>query len=100
MARLLVLAAVAVLLAYLLSDGLARLRGRLGELTGVGPPADRAKSGSRRGAELVACVVCGVHVPRPRAIVEAVGPGETASRFYCSEACHGAASRGAATPPS
>ncbi len=94
MARFLVLAAVALLLAYLLSDGLARLRGRLGELIDVDPPAARSESGSRGGAELVACAVCGVHVPRSRAII-AADPGE-ASAFYCSEACRGAAPHEAA----
>ena len=107
MARLLVLAAAVILFAYLLSEGLARLRGRFGELLDVfvgaplgrrGPAADRVGGGSRGGVELVACAVCGVHVPRLRAIEGAVGGGEAAaSRFYCSEACEGAASRGAAS---
>ncbi len=86
MTRVLILVALAFFVAYLAARGLARLQDSFREALSD-PAGDRRKSGS----ELVACSVCGVHVPRSRAL-EAPGgggarPGVTASRFYCSEDC-------------
>ena len=87
MARVLVLLAALLFAAYLLNEGLRRLRGRLGELlsTQPSPPARRA-GGSRAAEALVACAGCGVHVLRSRALATARLGGDEA-RFYCSESC-------------
>ncbi len=82
MPRFLVLAALALIFAYFVSSGLARLRDGLG-----GSPAAVRQV---RASELVACSACGVHVPRSRALDEqggATAQPDFAHRFYCSEGC-------------
>ncbi len=89
MARFLILMALAFLIAYLAGRGLARLQDRFRELLN-NPVSDRQKAAS----ELVACSVCGVHVPQPQALEApaAARPGITVPRFYCSEDCRRRAS--------
>ena len=96
MARVLVLVALALFVAYLLTEGLTRLRGRLSELLSAGPANDtpaahRGRAHRRRAAgELVACAACGVHVPRSRALQGSrsmLGDAGGGARLYCSEGC-------------
>ena len=84
MTRLLVLLAILLCAAYLVSRSVARLRSRISELLIV--PAE----GRQRGeAELVGCAACGVHVPRSRALPATPRAGDRSARerFYCSESC-------------
>ncbi len=93
MARLLVLLALALILAYLAARGMARLRSRLGELF-----AEPVAGHRRAGSQLVACSRCGIHIPQSRALAAtsagAGAPRVTAPRFYCSEDCRRAAKPG------
>ncbi len=81
MTRWLFLLALALYVIYLVPMVLARLRNKLAELS-TEPTADRRVGGEA----LVACVVCGVHVPRQRAYAAIDGGGGRPS-FFCSEAC-------------
>ncbi len=84
MTRTLVLLAAALLLAYLVAQGVARLRAKLAHLLDVEAAADRLhgrRASPRHGGELVACAACGLRVARTRAIEVAGG------RVFCSEAC-------------
>ncbi len=87
MARLLLLSALILAIAYYASAAVARLREELGEVARNVP----APGAERRAGELVACATCGVHVPLPRAFKVFAGhhpqPGSAASRLYCSEDC-------------
>lgn len=107
MTRVLVLVAMALFVAYLLAEGLGRLRGRLGELLSAMPANGGATGGGAEGersaGELVACAACGIHVLRSRALAAAerrhgaalAGAGE--SRYYCSEVCRSRAASGSAS---
>ncbi len=94
MARLVVLAAVVLICAYLVARGWARLKSRLEEVLSESVAGRPRKHGS----ELVACATCGVHIPQSRALTPPAGgvrPALAAPRSYCSEDCR----RRAADPP-
>ncbi len=85
---MLVLLVVVLCAAYVVSQGLGRLRSKLGELLDV--PTQRQQPGEK---QLVACATCGVHIPRSRALQAPSSIGGTADSsrssplFYCSESC-------------
>ncbi len=81
MARLLIISAVTLAIAYYGTAAAARLWNELREdlRRNSGPVV----AGREHGSELVACSTCGVHLPRSRA----VDTGSADARFYCSEGC-------------
>ena len=92
MIRWLILAALAFAL-YRLVVSVARELARLDSgrasqpLPGSRPPPGSPDAGSP--VELVACDVCGVHVPASRALPSSsyTGSSSFTGRRYCSEAC-------------
>ncbi|MCP3962120.1 MAG: hypothetical protein GY719_30115 [bacterium] len=91
MARLLVLLAVALIFAYLVSELIARVKQKISEGIGPSQAAGRSSSpvdtGNRHG-ELVACATCGIHVSKSRALHASGAPARTnRASWYCSESC-------------
>ncbi len=85
MFRFLLLTIVFLVFAYYAAEAVARLRHML--------RATERQPAASRDVELVACVACGVHLPRSRALPGPhhagphAGPREEPTRFYCSSEC-------------